>query len=509
MYEKTGLTPVFDYSACVIKSDSIASDSFHTLKQAVAASENVPEDQLDWHPGSDGKVLDLVHPSLWPLVYGRTRVLTQDTINIHNCIDYIGAGEIIPKPTASDLTTKSHWPASGGDSLSIPSLSLNFQWLPCDVVIDKDGHTNIDSYINNLHPVKHAEIYHIINGFIEQSLPAWDVIYSWPKDFVFQRLNSTHVGPNCTTPVICRGDVPEDGWYECSPWKRPLNEGEVEREEDEHDRDDYKDSTRGKLDHKWYEKTHPIEPVDAKLQENPKADQIFHLEPGHVKSSGYFKDSTRIQVIAKLANIQLTPENPSYDGGSWHIEGQLNEHICATALFYFDNDNITDSRLAFRTKSNSEELASSLGYKQDDYTSIAHTFAINPIPGLDSTIQDIGSVLTRNGRAVFFPNLYQHRVQPFSLADPSRAGHRKILALFLVDPAIPVISTANVPPQQPHWKKASHQTDSDLALDNTASEVIDLVEAKRIRGELMSERSALQGKTNEKLQESTFNFCEH
>jgi hypothetical protein len=27
------------------------------------------------------------------------------------------------------------------------------------------------------------------------------------------------------------------------------------------------------------------------------------------------------QVIFKLANIQLTPEKPSYNGGSWHVEG--------------------------------------------------------------------------------------------------------------------------------------------------------------------------------------------
>jgi hypothetical protein len=27
-----------------------------------------------------------------------------------------------------------------------------------------------------------------------------------------------------------------------------------------------------------------------------------------------------MQVIVKLANIHLTPEKPTYDGGSWHVE---------------------------------------------------------------------------------------------------------------------------------------------------------------------------------------------
>ena len=35
-----------------------------------------------------------------------------------------------------------------------------------------------------------------------------------------------------------------------------------------------------------------------------------------------FRDSG-LQVIVKLANIELTPEKPRYEGGSWHVEGQL------------------------------------------------------------------------------------------------------------------------------------------------------------------------------------------
>jgi hypothetical protein len=30
-----------------------------------------------------------------------------------------------------------------------------------------------------------------------------------------------------------------------------------------------------------------------------------------------------LQVIVKLANIELTPEKPDYRGGVWHVEGQL------------------------------------------------------------------------------------------------------------------------------------------------------------------------------------------
>jgi hypothetical protein len=70
-------------------------------------------------------------------------------------------------------------------------------------------------------------------------------------------------------------------------------------------------------------------------------------EPLNLRS--HFANSG-IQVIVKLANIHLTPSNPTYAGGSWHIEGKLNERICATSLYYYDNTNITESHLAFRTK---------------------------------------------------------------------------------------------------------------------------------------------------------------
>jgi hypothetical protein len=33
--------------------------------------------------------------------------------------------------------------------------------------------------------------------------------------------------------------------------------------------------------------------------------------------------SQGLQIIVKLANIELTPNKPTYEGGSWHVEGQL------------------------------------------------------------------------------------------------------------------------------------------------------------------------------------------
>ena len=67
-------------------------------------------------------------------------------------------------------------------------------------------------------------------------------------------------------------------------------------------------------------------------------------------------------------------------------------------------------------------------------------------------MQDVGKVITKEDRCIAFPNLYQHLVSPFRLADPTKPGHRKILVFFLVDPHFTIPSASVVAPQQAPWK---------------------------------------------------------
>ncbi|KIJ98223.1 hypothetical protein K443DRAFT_9336 [Laccaria amethystina LaAM-08-1] len=75
----------------VVKSDSaIPPDLQAALKAAVDTLEDVPHGLKDWHPGSDDLVLDLGHPSLFPLVYGRSKVLKEGTTTLDDCIERCG-----------------------------------------------------------------------------------------------------------------------------------------------------------------------------------------------------------------------------------------------------------------------------------------------------------------------------------------------------------------------------------------------------------------------------------
>jgi hypothetical protein len=64
-FKKTGM--IIAYNGDVVKSDiAISSDLKFLLRDAVRSLEEVPEVQKDYHPGSDEKAVDLVHPSLFP-----------------------------------------------------------------------------------------------------------------------------------------------------------------------------------------------------------------------------------------------------------------------------------------------------------------------------------------------------------------------------------------------------------------------------------------------------------
>jgi Protein of unknown function (DUF4246) len=132
------------FNGDVVKSD-VAIPTFvkEALQAAARNLEAIPERYKDWHPGSDGKVLDLVHPSLFPLIYGRSRVLDDRLIGLEDCIKNCGKGVVVPvrdqKETQIPEDTSNTISYFGIHSQPAP-YSKNFQWLPCEVDISaKDG----------------------------------------------------------------------------------------------------------------------------------------------------------------------------------------------------------------------------------------------------------------------------------------------------------------------------------------------------------------------------------
>ncbi|HEY3506254.1 MAG TPA: DUF4246 domain-containing protein [Actinocatenispora sp.] len=402
----------------VWQSDTLVDDELRSrLREAVRVLEEVPEAEQDWHPGSNGQVLDLVHPSLFCLVR-----------------QVSGAPEHV-------------WHRPAG-SRSGYEFSEQFQWLPTDVEVSDDGTVAFDSYVNNVHPVAHRELASVL-----------------PEVFARLRPLLDNVLTDLRHPRPLRIEADSYTWYDNAPGK-PV--------EPDDDADEDAQTAWEEASDDWWDTRRPVIP-DAPAFVAPVAPD----DAARVDLRG-----RRLQVIVKLATIQLTPDKPEYPGGSWHVEGMLNERIVSTAIYYWDSDNTTESRLGFRAAIDDPD------YEQNDETGVREVYGLADEDALN---QVLGSASTPAGRCLAFPNMLQHRVSPFRLADPTRPGYRKILVFFLVDPLVTITSTSDVPPQQP-WADTSTMT---------------LEQAKGYREQLMKERKFFVDEHNEQLYEREFSLCEH
>lgn len=344
----------------------------------------------------------------------------------------------------------------------------------------------ITSYINNLHPEKYKPLYAIIEQIIDKTIPLWNATLT-PQKEEDQQVRIPYKS-------VVYSEIPED--------HRPTRLPDEEEED---------------FEKRWWEWE-----SDNRRNYLVQPEPVGKFEPPHNSNEEMLVDLRRdysqsgLQVIVKLANIHLTPENPRYEGGSWHVEGQLNERICASAIYYHSAENITDNYLSFQHHFSDDV---EVFYEQN------HDQWLEVIFGCEQdgpTMQNIGHVLTRQGRLLTFPNTLQHVVEPFQLADPSRPGHRKILALFLVDPNIHILSTAHIPCQQREWWAESVRLKTqgsknylgklpteiwDTIVDMVEEFPLTLEEAKVLRRELMDERTEYTRYYVDCIE--SFSLCEH
>ncbi|OAJ39482.1 hypothetical protein BDEG_23321 [Batrachochytrium dendrobatidis JEL423] len=334
------------------------------------------------------------------------------------------------------------------DSLDTPIIdsspkfiSRKFQCLPSEFRVEQDGSVTINSYINNLNPIWHRDMYKCIAKIFKCFVP------------MFESLIRT-MDPRFKYIDICN---------RTKGYKPPSQ------------------SDRGGME----SDTQLIRPVYV-----PTLPE--HFESKYESAKPVSLRGRNLQVIVKLTNIQLTPSKPKYNEGNWHIEGPINESIVATGLYYYDVENITTPKLDYRVAVDRfDEMASDMYWKD-----------VYDIDEESPRNQYIGSLELPNGRCVVYPNRYQHKEQSFELADPTQPGHCKILTFFVVNPSRRTVSTAHVASQQPQWYNSSLDKTPILPeLWNDATQYIQGVqspaEAKHYRDELTSDRTQITAAYNE------------
>lgn len=467
----------------MVKSDVAVPE---TLRQALLENvkplEDVPEHLKDWHPGSNEMVLDLVHPSLFPVVFGRTRVLPSGRVPLDDCVKYTGKGEVIPEHDADDYDIDD-WIE---DSIGLPAWG-DFQWLPSQIDFTADGQPKIASYINNLHPRDHAGLYHVLEQLLDKAIPLWNECLSWFHDRT--RITPTTLDNSNwdAPPFPARATHPDSQLDGNEPWT-PAQ-----------DRDWASSHNLASAYDQWWRANRVLKPLEPRAF-RPSTSK-HHRSGAHPINLRTDFAASGLQVIFKLATIHLTPTtSPVYPGGSWHIEGSLAERICATALYYPSSPNTTSATLSFRTTLDVERAV--MTPPQDEWHSMAAYYGIEN--EVSAGVQRVGGVATPEGRMVAFPNVLQHRVGPVRLVDEDRPGKRMVVAMFLVDPRQRVLSTAEVPPQRRDWWAREVGEDGEEAErlgEEEAAGTWTWEEAVRVREELMAERGRMGEDLDDIVQE--------
>lgn len=153
---------------------------------------------------------------------------------------------------------------------------------------------------------------------------------------------------------------------------------------------------------------HIRKPVQPRSKPNDFDNIDYAIDPS---TALFAKDrATGLQVIVKMASIELTPESDGKPGsaefplGSWHVEGQMNERIVGTALYYSDCENITESSLEFRAQTEGYELRDNMqSVGQDSYCWMESIFGTLPGGRVDPGIQNWGDVGPRREGCWLFP----------------------------------------------------------------------------------------------------------
>lgn len=177
-FEKASLVPTLDANATVIKTDTLISEPL--CRSLHEAFNRLGEDsETDPHPSSNesATVRDLVDPSHFPLVYGRTRVFQGEVVEIADAIDtWAGTGTVIPKPQSSYPVDDNFMHSSS--EIRSCYWSEAYQWLPANIAFRADGGVKFTSYINNLDPLRYRDIYDTVEKLVGVALPAWDYCVS-------------------------------------------------------------------------------------------------------------------------------------------------------------------------------------------------------------------------------------------------------------------------------------------------------------------------------------------
>ncbi|KAJ4470813.1 hypothetical protein J3R30DRAFT_3530719, partial [Lentinula aciculospora] len=316
----------------------------------------------------------------------------------------------------------------------IYTLSQKYALLPSDVFVSSSGEAKFISYINDINPQLYESTYQLLQDTLTRFIPLFE--------HTLTDLNRNNPFPQ-RIPGSCQYTV----WEEPDP---------PEHSDDEEGWVSYEREMR-----QW-SLNRPINLPDVPLTGYPGGlERRRHLVS---------LNSRKLQFVVNVSEYRTISRVTEFTGTPWHVEGMKNERIVACGFLFTAVENIESCDLQFRMA-----VSYPRGFHAGDTGATLRTWGLRDG---DSCHQYIGSIPIREGLAVVFPNIYQHKFTPITLCDISKPGKFTVLSFLLVDPDIlPVISTANVAPQQKAWvwKALDDCLDVKLPIE-IVEKIVDMVE---------------------------------
>ncbi|KAJ3829194.1 hypothetical protein F5880DRAFT_1620787 [Lentinula raphanica] len=346
------------------------------------------------------------------------------------------------------------------------TLSRRYALLPSNAQISPSGKVEFTSYINDLDRQHHETTYQLLQEALTSFIPLFEHTLTdlHRNNPLPQRIPGT-----CRYTVWDEPDAPEhsDDEEEWVNYERELRQWSLNR---------------------------PINLPDV-----PLTGYAGGLERRrHLVSL----KSKKLQFIVNVSEYRTIPGQTEFPGTLWHVEGMLNERIVACGYLFTAVNNIQSCDLQFRMA-----VSYPRGFHAGDTGATLRTWGLQDG---DSCHQYIGSIPIREGLAVVFPNIYQHRLTPITLHDPSQAGEFTVLNFLLVDPDTkPIISTAHVAPQQKAWIRKALDDCLDVRLPvEIVDKIVDMVEGimDEEESQVHSENMRSERETFQKLNDS-YHFC--
>ncbi|KAK6509348.1 hypothetical protein TWF481_004100 [Arthrobotrys musiformis] len=369
----------------------------------------------------NGQVVNLVDPSLWPLISGRSVDLDGNLIESN--MRYSCARQ---------------WEYSG---FRRPfGYCDEFSWLPSEFYVSADGkETRIKSYINNLSsPWQRQLFYPILETIFTQFVPLFNNTLA---DLSRNRHNQPRTGSwldiRDLGKVPCiRYDVRLGKWAELLQQLR----------DDENMTVRYLDfaeygAPSKRTGRKDPRRLHPV---------------IKHVKWQNMWSPPQITDASKLEgrnlkVVVKMVNAVLTPTQPEYYGLENHIVGTLNERVVATGIYFYAKQNITDAVINFRKTLYFPDDDEDDDERKSTSDSDDNSDDKPDYDECDTQSQKVGNIFIKEGMGVVFPNVLIHGLEEFELLDKFQSGHLKMLIFHLCEPSenhnIP--TTSIIMPQQP------------------------------------------------------------